>query len=51
VLERAYRLPRADISNALEGLLAAREIEVEAGTDVAAAFDRYTLMAPASSTR
>ena len=41
VLERAYRLPRADIAAALEGLLAAPEIEMEAADDVGTAILRY----------
>jgi predicted nucleic-acid-binding protein len=41
VLERAYRLPRPAIAAALEGLLAAREIEGEAGEDLASALDGY----------
>ncbi|OYU17028.1 MAG: hypothetical protein CFE34_17890 [Rhodobacteraceae bacterium PARR1] len=41
VLERAYRLPRADIARALDGLLEAREIVIEAADRVAIALDRY----------
>lgn len=41
VLERAYRFTRIDVSVALEGLLAATEIEVEAADDVGSAVFRY----------
>jgi predicted nucleic-acid-binding protein len=41
VLERAYNLPRAQIAAALEGLLEARELVVEASDRVAVALDRY----------
>jgi predicted nucleic-acid-binding protein len=41
VLERAYRFSRAEVSAALEGLLAAIEIEVEAADDVGSAVFRY----------
>lgn len=41
VLERAYRFTRAEISSALEGLLAAVEIEVEAADDVGRAVFLY----------
>ena len=41
VLERAYRLTRIEVSAALEGLLAAVEIEVEAADDVGTAVFRY----------
>jgi predicted nucleic-acid-binding protein len=41
VLERRYRLPRPAIAAALERLVAAIEIEVEAAGDVAAALLRY----------
>lgn len=41
VLERAFRFSRVEVSAALEGLLAAVEIEVEAADDVGAAVFRY----------
>jgi predicted nucleic-acid-binding protein len=41
VLERAYGLPGAAVAAAIEGLLAAREIEVEADNDVGSALPRY----------
>ncbi|MFA5538708.1 MAG: type II toxin-antitoxin system VapC family toxin [Gemmobacter sp.] len=41
VLESAYRFTRAEISTALEGLLAASEIEVEAADDVGTAVFLY----------
>lgn len=41
VLERAYALPRADVAQALDGLLEARELVVEAADRVAVAVDRY----------
>jgi predicted nucleic-acid-binding protein len=41
VLERAYALPRSDISRALDGLLEARELVVEASDRAAIAVDRY----------
>lgn len=41
VLERAYRLPRSDIAQALEGLLEARELVIETADRVAVAADRY----------
>ena len=41
VLERRYRVPRAEIASALEALLAAAEIAVEAAGDVGAALFRY----------
>lgn len=41
VLERAYRLPRAEIAAALTGLLEAREIEVETPERAGRALDRY----------
>ena len=41
VLERRYRIPRAEIASALEGLLAAAEIAVEAADDVGTALFRY----------
>jgi len=41
VLERAYRYSRGEIASALEGLLAAAELEVEASDDVGAALHAY----------
>ncbi len=41
VLERAYHLPRAEIAGAIDGLLAAREVVVEAPDRVGAAINRY----------
>lgn len=41
VLERAYRFTKAEISTALEGLLTASEIEVEAADDVGRAVFLY----------
>lgn len=41
VLERAYKLTRADISRALDGLLESRELMLEASDRVAIATDRY----------
>ncbi|MFC3570128.1 type II toxin-antitoxin system VapC family toxin [Paracoccus sp. TOH] len=41
VLERAYDLPRQDIAAALDGLLAAPEIVVEAADRVGLAVERY----------
>lgn len=41
VLERAYDLPRPDIARALDGLMEAREVVVEAADRVALAVDRY----------
>lgn len=41
VLERAYRHSRAEVVDALEGLLAAAEIEIEAADDVGLALFRY----------
>lgn len=41
VLERAYGLGRADIAQTLDGLLEARELEIEAADRVAIAADRY----------
>lgn len=41
VLERAYGLGRADVSQALDGLLEAQELVVEAADRVALAADRY----------
>ena len=41
VLERAYRLPRAEIARALDGLLEAQELVIEAAGHVAVATDRY----------
>lgn len=41
VLERAYGLPRDEVARAIDGLLEAREIVVEAADRVALAADRY----------
>ena len=41
VLERAYRLPRAGIARALDGLLETQELVIEAAGHVAVATDRY----------
>ena len=41
VLERAYGLGRADVARALDGLLEARELVIEAADRVAVAADRY----------
>jgi predicted nucleic-acid-binding protein len=41
VLERAYALPRPDISHALDGLMEARELVIEAADRAAIAVDRY----------
>jgi len=41
VLERAYALPRGDIALALDGLLEARELVIEAADRAAIAVDRY----------
>lgn len=41
VLERAYALPRPDIAEALDGLLEARELVIEAADRAAVAVDRY----------
>ena len=41
VLERAYDLPPTQIASALEGLLEARELVIEASDRVAIALDRY----------
>lgn len=41
VLERAYGCSRAEIASALEGLLAAAELEVEASDDVGAVLHVY----------
>lgn len=41
VLERAYALPRGDIARALDGLMEARELVIEAADRVAIAVDRY----------
>lgn len=40
VLQKIYRLPRTDIADAVEGLLGAREIVIEAADHVAVAVDR-----------
>jgi predicted nucleic-acid-binding protein len=41
VLERAYVLPRGDIARALDGLLEARDLVIEAADYAAIAVDRY----------
>lgn len=41
VLERAYGYQRADIAAALDGLLSAIELEIEAADEVGVAVDRY----------
>lgn len=41
VLERAYHLGRFDIAVALDGLLTATELEIEAADDVGPALDLY----------
>ncbi len=41
VLERAYRFGRTEVATALEGLLSASEIAVEAADDVGRALFRY----------
>ena len=41
VLERAYKVPRADVASALTGLLEAQELIMEAEDRVAVAADRY----------
>lgn len=41
VLERAYRLPRGDIAGALDGLLSAQELVIEAADRVGRAVERY----------
>lgn len=41
VLERAYRYTRAEIATALEGLLAAAELELEASDDIGASLYTY----------
>lgn len=41
VLERAYRLGRADIAQALDGLLESRELVIEDADRAARATDRY----------
>lgn len=41
VLERAYGLPRREVARALDGLMEARELVIEAAGDVAVAADRY----------
>lgn len=41
VLERTYRYPRADVANAIEGLLTAAEIDPEAPDDVGRAVVAY----------
>jgi predicted nucleic-acid-binding protein len=46
VLERGYRLSRAEIVATLEALLAVREMEVETGADLIAALIRYGATGP-----
>lgn len=46
VLQKIYRLPRADIADAIEGLLGARELLMEAADRVAIAVDRYRKVGP-----
>jgi predicted nucleic-acid-binding protein len=41
VLERAYGYGRADIAAALDGLLSATELVIEAADEVGVAVDRY----------
>ncbi|WP_103174524.1 PIN domain-containing protein [Paracoccus sp. SY] len=41
VLERAYRLPRADIASAVDALLAAQEVVVESPDRIGLAVERY----------
>lgn len=41
VLERAYDLPRESIARAIDGLLEAQELQIEAADRVAIANDRY----------
>lgn len=41
VLERAYRLSRQDIAGAIDGLLAAAELQIETAGRVGLAADRY----------
>jgi predicted nucleic-acid-binding protein len=41
VLERAYRFGRVEIAQAIEGLLSATELVVEAANDVGSAIDLY----------
>lgn len=41
VLERAYRFGRVEIAQAIEGLLSATELVVEAADDVGSAIDLY----------
>lgn len=41
VLERAYGLPRKDVAQALDGLLEAQELVIEAAERAAVAVDRY----------
>ena len=43
VLERAYHLPRHDIAAAIDGLLAAKELQIEAADRVGLAVERYRL--------
>ena len=41
VLERSYRYPRADVADAIEGLLTAAEIDLEAPDDIGRAVAAY----------
>lgn len=41
VLERAYAFPRPDIARAIDGLMEARELVIEAADRAAIAVDRY----------
>lgn len=41
VLERAYKYSKTDITAALEGLLSAAELEIEAGDDAGASLSAY----------
>ncbi|MDQ7011339.1 MAG: type II toxin-antitoxin system VapC family toxin, partial [Mariprofundaceae bacterium] len=41
VLERAYGCSRAEVTSALEGLLSASELEIEAADDVGTAMFQY----------
>lgn len=49
VLERAYHLPRTDIADAIDGLLASREILIEDADRVGLANDRYRQGGPGFS--
>lgn len=46
VLERAYKFSRADISKAIDGLLEAREVVLEAADQIGRAVDRYVKGGP-----